>query len=371
MNLATSETKDLSQVLQVPLKERFYLPETQDAIKMAVEQTNGLVYPLDDMGEKMMKSDATAINKFATELDKTAAAIYKSQTEEAGKNRDITKEQVKILKGNREQAIAQFEAAKAKRIQEVQQTLIGALIDAWETKGVNPEFRLGNLPEAKESMVTSTGNLNAESKRIIEQISSNDLAWQNEIQGRSMLVELECRRAGIDTPFSSEYIGRDFNNPNPDVFKTRLATLIQAEIDRMEAVKAKLIAEQEAREKAEQERAQQTPKPDPEPITTPETLRQSAKELRESAAHADKTEYARQDYQQAENLERKAKEMEAEARQPIGEPIENMPGKKTITINATFEVVVAEHISKEAIATYFKSQLNQKLTEALVNIHAS
>lgn len=224
----------------------FYSPATLSTIENQVRLTDNLVYPITTQGEKAMKADATAINGFATDLDKAAAAIYKAATDQATKNRAITKGFVSTLKANRQRIISQFEAKKAERLEEVREIVHEALNLAWDNKGVKMAFRFGEINDIKESSLTDNGNLTASTKALIENIAQSDLVWQNEIESRAMTVELACHRAGISTPFTPEYIGVVFNDPDRAVFESRLTTMVKAEVERMEAAKAKIIAEQEA-----------------------------------------------------------------------------------------------------------------------------
>ena len=224
----------------------FYSPATLSTIENQVRLTENLVYPITTEGEKSMKADATAINGFATDLDKAAAAIYKAATDQATKNRAITKGFVSTLKANRQRIISQFEAKLAERLEEVREIVHEALNLAWDNKGVKLAFRFGEINDIKESSLTDKGNLTASTKALIENIAQSDLVWQNEIESRTMTVELACHRAGISTPFTPEYIGVVFNDPDRSVFENRLNCMVKAEVERMEAAKAKIIAEQEA-----------------------------------------------------------------------------------------------------------------------------
>ena len=124
---------NLGQQLIVPNGD-FYRPATLSTIENQVKLTENLVYPITTEGEKAMKADATAINRFATDLDKTAAAIYKAATDQATKNRTITKCMVSALQTNRKNIISQFEEKKAERLEEVRGIVNEALDLAWDNK---------------------------------------------------------------------------------------------------------------------------------------------------------------------------------------------------------------------------------------------
>ena len=328
---------NLNKQLIVPNGD-FYSPATLETIKKQIELTNKLVYPITTEGEKAMKADATAINRFATDLDKTAAAIYKAATDQATKNRTITKCMVSALQTNRKNIISQFEEKKAERLEEVRSIVNEALDLAWDNKGVKPSFRFGEIDDIKESYLTDKGNLTASTKALIENIAQSDLVWQNEIEARTMTVELACHRAGISTPFTPEYIGVVFHDPDRAVFEKRLTIMVSAEVERMEAAKAKIIAEQEA----------------------------IRKKSVDDALAAQQAEANRLAQEQKAELDRIREANERSERERLEEqaPIKN--GKKTVTITAVFEITVSERISSEAVKTHFESQLTAKLKDALV-----
>ena len=71
--------KDLSEILVVKdeLPSDFFTSELYDQqLDSAIEATNNLVYPLDADGEKLAKTDATSINKFAKMFDSFIAKTF-------------------------------------------------------------------------------------------------------------------------------------------------------------------------------------------------------------------------------------------------------------------------------------------------------
>jgi hypothetical protein len=244
--LTTIETKNLIDFLTLPEQDDFYDEGTQKTIAENILQTMGLVYPINDEGEKQMNADATAINKYASALDKTAAAIFKRRTESANTDRSFTKRQVEQLQNNRKSIISQFEEEKRKRLAMIGETLKAELIEAWEANSVGDDFRFAKLPEAKESQLTPTGKLTSATKSLINNLAQADFAWQSEINSRNMTVELECRRAGIDTPFSPVYIGTVFHDKNRQLFDDRLKSLIDEDARRKLEQEEKLRNQLEA-----------------------------------------------------------------------------------------------------------------------------
>ena len=241
-DLTTIEAKNLIDFLTLSesAQDDFYAEATQKEIVENIYKTQGLVYPITDEGEKAMNADATVINKYATALDKTAAAIFKRRTESANADRTTTKGQVEQLQTNRKIIISQFSEAKRKRLVEIGETLKAALVEAWDENGVGDDFRSATLPEAKESHLTPTGKLTTATKSLINNLAQADFAWQTEINSRAMMVELECRRAGIDTPFSPVYIGPVFYDKSRQGFDDRLKSLIDEDARRKQEQEEKI-----------------------------------------------------------------------------------------------------------------------------------
>lgn len=140
----------------------------------------------------------------------------------------------------------QFQAAQKARLAAIKKTLTDALNVAWEDLGVSERFRTSAVTEPKESLLTPTGTLTAGAKRAITALAQADKNWQFEIERRTALVELECFRAGIDTPFSPLYIGPDFDNKDPALFMTRLDLLIAEHLKLKKDMEAKVLANQAA-----------------------------------------------------------------------------------------------------------------------------
>jgi hypothetical protein len=231
-------------VITPEIEGDLYNELSQKAITTKIELLGSLAFSDDQEAE--MDETATAMNKFATTLDKLSAATYKKVTESASKNRDITKAQVTALKSHRTRIIYQFEAQKKAKLDAIKDILAAALAEAWAEKGVSINFRKADLPEPKKTMLTPAGALTSATKKVIDQLAQNDRNWELELNSRKMRVELECRRAGIDTPFSENYIGGVFYGQDKAAFESRLESLVQEELKRREDAKEKMRIELEA-----------------------------------------------------------------------------------------------------------------------------
>jgi chromatin segregation and condensation protein Rec8/ScpA/Scc1 (kleisin family) len=109
-------------------------------------------------------------------------------------------------------------------------------------------------------------------------------------------------------------------------------------------------------------------------IRTPESLRASAARIQESAQRADRGADRDAELKGASDLRAEANALEIAARIEEANALEStqpeqvkIPGKKTVTITAKFEVTVSERISVEAVVNHLKSKLSDDLKEILID----
>ena len=350
--------------------EDFYNAENQRFLIAKIELTKNLVYQSDE--EDKMETDSTAMNKFATALDKTAAAIFKRRTESADTDRKITKGQVAVIQENRQRARSQFAEAKKARLAAIKETLVDALNEAYRDRGVDKDFRKGVLPEPKESMLTPKGALASQAKRIIDQIVSDDFAWQMTIQGRIIAVELACRRAGIDTPFDVETIGTALFDKNNDVFQARLDRLIELDAIRKQEMEAKIIRDQEAQKQREIADALRKQKAEQEAQSRMEMAEALRKQRAEDEA---KTKTAQDAY--VERPVTTAAPSRDITPPPIITPSTgNLPCKEglkllnagKVTVTAVFEINLERNIYENTFLSFFEDSLPEKLKTKLASV---
>ncbi len=286
--LSVIEAKSLVDFLSLSeqSQEHLYSELTQQEIDKKIALTDNLVYEPNEAGEKSMNADATAINKFATLLDKTSAAIFKRRTESANADRTITKGQVERLKNNRSRAIAQFEELKTARLQAIKETLVDALNAAWQEKEVACAFMKSLAPEPKESLLTDKGVLKSAVKKLIDELAQTDKNAQIEHESRVKDVEIACRRAGISTPFDPETIGPALYDKDKAVFQARLERLIGLDASRKLEIEAKIIRDQEAQKQREIDEALRTQQAEANRIAREEAIAKQAEENRLRADRA-------------------------------------------------------------------------------------
>lgn len=394
--LSVIETKSLAEILviddQLP-GDFFTNPAYDEKLDIAIESTKGLVYSLDDIGEKAAKSDATSINKFATLFDKFIAATFKAQTETVSSWRDSKKAKTKALLANRQQLIDQFAEKRLEKLDEIMDVLSKELLLRRLEKGVKDEFfgcaDLSPLVKLTGTL-TEGGQLTKKAKEFVMSIATDNLAQQNKIEGRIMILENRCLRADINPPLTKAHLGVVLY-ADDDVFNAKVDELINAEIERRAEMEARIIKQQEAenqkkiedalklqqdeanriaREKAQQEAINNLPAERPKPTVgendsgkriTPESLRKTADHITEVANHADRNEDRNRELAGAAKLRKQADELEKN----------RASGKKKVTVTVKFSITVREHISPQAVANHLQTKLPDELKDAISFIEAS
>ncbi len=406
--IVTFEPKGLIEILTVSdqLPADFYTnPAYDKQLDKAIEATNNLVYTLDDDGEKAAKADATNINKFSTLFDKYIAATFKQQTESVSAWRDGKKAKTKILLNNRQRLIDQFAAKRQEKLNDITDTVTKELLVRRIEKGIKEAFRNGADLSAIIKLtgtMTEGGQLTKKAKDFITSIVASDLAEQNRIEARHLTLEVRCLREDINPPLTHAHFGTVFYAAD-EFFNEKLEELIATEKQRRAEIEARIIRQQEAqkqkeianalkaqqaesdriaKEKAEAEKQKTVeeatvlvpiaPKTTDQP--TPESLRESAKRIEQSASYADRKEDSRRELDLAKDLRKKADELEQSngikitAQHQDSKPVDIRPGKRTVKFTAEFEVVVSERVSDRGVEDHFMTKLPDDLKAILKKV---
>ncbi len=360
-------TQELSTILVISdqLPVDFYSNPVYDKnLDAAIEATANLVYNLDDSGEKLAKSDATNINKFATLYDKFIAATYKVQTEEVGKWRDVKKAKTKLLLANRQRLIDQFAEKRQERINEITETLTKELLVRRIEKGVKEEFFcVADLsPVVKlTGTLTDGGALTKKAKDFIAAIASGELAEQNKIEGRYLILENRCLRADINPPLTKAHFGTVFY-ASDEFFNEKLEELIATEVERRAEMEARIIKQQEAQKQRELDAALKAQQAEADRIAKASVQKEFAEKQ-----NALRTEQVKKDAEivitpDIEVIPNPIKEGQkrVEQTETISKTV-TRPGKRTVRFTAEFEVVVSERVSNKGVEDHFMSKLPDDL----------
>jgi len=335
-------------ILKAPEKrpsDFFENKEYDQLLDKAIEETSGLVYPLDAEGEKAAKADATAINKFARAFDKFIADTFKQQTSEITTWRDSKKAKTKQLLTNRTHLINQFAEMREKKLANIKLVLETELATLWDNKGVSVEFQdsTGFDDLIKLSAITPKGSITATAKKALDAIASNNLTRQIVINNRIIEIENRSLRAEINPPLTKNHLG-DALYANDKTFNHTLDQLVNTEIDRRKEMEQRIISQQEAKKQAEIEAA----------VAKAEKL---ALEKAKAEVENHATEMA------ANKVEIKTTIEPEPAPKPVN-------GKHTVDINFTLRVQISDRISDKSVLDHFKKQLPEKLLQSLIYAEA-
>ncbi len=414
--VATTEPQELIEimVIQDQLPEDFYTNEKYDAqLDKAIEATTGIIYSLDDLGEKQAKSDATNINKFATMFDKFIAITFKAQTESVSFWRDGKKAKTKLLLANRQQLIDQFAEKRTEKLSTIRTILQNELDVLWTANSIAEQFRVGSIESQVKltGAVTEHGSITKKAKDHIVAIITDNLAQQRKIEARHLILENRCLRADINPPLTQVHFGSVFYAED-QFFNEKLEELIAAEIDRRAEMEARIIKQQEAQKQKEIAGALRAQQAESDRIATesanlkviadarfeaerlknesatagrsaelkfvdnavkaatvqtPEELRASADRIEQSAQYADRNEDKRRELESASRLRKQANDLEtsiSEVNKNIrnAERVAPATGKRTVQITATFNFEdISDRVSNQGVVGFFRKQLPEKL----------
>jgi hypothetical protein len=377
--LTIIEPKTLVDVLVIgdQMPADFYTNPAYDAqLDKAIEASSNLVYTLDDEGEKKARSDATSINKFATQIDKFIAATYKIQTEAVTTWRDGKKAKTKLLLVNRQRLIDQFAEKRAKKLDEILSLLTDELWACRNDLNVKEEFYgCADLsPMVKlTGTLTESGALTKKAKDFVKAIAADNLAQQNKIEARHLLLENRCLREGINPPLTKVHFGTVFYAGDA-LFNEKLEELIAAEANRKAEMEERICKQLEAENQRKIDEALAAQKKELEEKNRLEEFKVEQARLREQQeiVRQNKTDVVIA----ANNVDielDKLRQQKADRKNPAVDPvthkpISSIPGKRTVRFSVDFEVLVSERVSNSGVQDHFLSRLPEDMKKMVKGI---
>ena len=356
----------------------------QANLDVAIASAKTLVHAIDDDGRKLAKSDVALIRKFAKQNRGFATSVFKSLTDKIKGWQVSVNTKCADLEAEADSIMDRFDAMEKENLKGIKSAIDAYLSDYRNELCLRPEFiKPADLsPFVKLSgTLTPTGSLTKQAVLFIKTLANKELFQQQQFDSRVLIIENRCLRAGINPPLTVEGFGNEIH-ADDDVFNLALERKVSAELERYKATKA-LIEKQNAadnqkkiddalklqqaeadriaREKVKDEKVEIPASTQKEPDKTPQSLRDMAKRIDESAAHADRSSDARREHEQADQLRAKANELEKAQ-------IITIPGRKIVRFTAEFEVTVSERISNNAIQDRFNSLLPPDLLSMLQNV---
>lgn len=275
---------------------------------------------------KDAKALATELNATKREIAKRKKEEYDRATAGANQFKDSMKELESMCEEGRQKLLAQVQKfedetreAAAKLLQEKRAAL-------WESTGVSEEFRRAEYSDLVNlSAVTAKGNLAASARTKLEQRVAADKALQDQTEMRLLKLENQSFKAGLSAPLNRGHV-EHFLFAGEDEYNQKLDALMQSELQREEVAQQRMRdqMEREQQEKERQEklrlereqRQQAAEQPKPETVQAPEPQRPEPEQAQASEP------------QQTERPE---------------------PGKVPVTVQCTFVVSVASHVTDAAI----------------------
>jgi hypothetical protein len=339
------EGKNLAIILAVSeeLPADFYgNKKYADQLRSAIESTKGLVYPLDDAGEKMAKADATAINKYATQFKKFVNDTFKRETDEVAHWKADLMSLVNELLDNRQKTLDQFAETRQAKLAEIRTLLMNTLIAAWDELGVKPEYRKGDIETlVLFGSITEGGKLTQKANGAIRTIANGKLVEQNRIAQRHMLIENRCLRVDINPPLSHLHFGELFFTADDATFDAKLEALVGEEITRRAEMADRMRRQQETE--------------------TQRKIDEAVEQDRRARENEDKAAQA--------SSELKTEAPKAESPAPAAIPSEN--GRRSVVVTAQFRFDgIRDTVSNDGVEKFLIGQLPEKL-QAIVSIQES
>ena len=389
--LTLVEKKSLAEVLIISDQQPadFYKNTAiyQANLDAAIESAKSLVHAIDDDGRKLAKSDVALLRKFARQNRGFATSVFKSLTDKIKGWQVSVNTRCAALEAEADRIMTRFDEMEKQKLEGIKSTIDAYLLDYRNELCLRPEFikfaDISSLIKLSGTL-TPTGSLTKQAVLFIKTLANKELFQQQQFDGRVLIIENRCLRAGINPPLSVEGFGNEIH-ADDDVFNSALERKVSAELTRYEETKA-LIEKQNAadnqkkiddalklqqaeadriaREKVKDEKVEIPASAQKEPVKaaiTPQSLRETAKRIDESAAHADRSSDARREHEQADDLRYRADQLEK--MQSI-----MTPKRKIVRFTAEFEVSVFERISNNAIQDRFNSLLPPDLLAMLKNV---
>lgn len=330
--------KSLTDVLVIndsEVPEDFFTSDYYDQqIDAAIAATTGLVYALDDEGEKQARADATLINKYVKKFDSFIGNVFKSKTSKITIWRDEKKAKTKKLLENRQVSLNQFAEKRTEKLTLIRGIVNSYLNDTRLAVKIKPEFVVNNpdlTPVLKLSGTLTPNNaLTKKAKVFIDALVSAELSEQSRIESRHLLLENRCLKAGINPPLTKIHFGTDFY-ADDCVFNSKVEELIAAEIIRKTEMEALIIEQQSAKQAEIDSAITRLQDAEEKPVAQPEKSPRS---------------------------------------QPEGKPIampETMPvnGKHAVEIKVKFRMQISDRVTDKAVQDYFLKQLPEKIKSSI------
>lgn len=285
---------------------------------------------------KDAKALATELNATKREIAKRKKEEYDRATAGANQFKDSMKELEGMCEEGRQKLLAQVQKFEDETRRIGHDLLIELRAKLWDSLGVNDEFRRATIDEPVPlSAVTAKGNLSASAKNTIETRVNADKALQDQTEMRLLKLENQSYKAGLSAPLNRGHV-EHFLFADEGEYNQNLDALMQSELQREEVAQQRMRDQME-REQQEKERQ--------------EKLRLE-REQRQQASSKVSPEVA----QEAETLRHEPVCNQTTDPQPAERP---ESGKVPVTVQCTFAVNVAAHVTDAAIESELRAVMER------------
>jgi len=279
------------------------------------------------------KKLATELNKLRGEIDTKRKDEVAKASEPVRQFDERMKELVSMCKDGRQNLLDQIARFDAEQIKLAETLAFDYLSLQIGNAGLRTEFSNIDPPAQKISNLTKSGNLTSAAKQEIDDLVSTQSLLQSRTDKRLTDLELECRRKGMDHPLERSHV-EAFLMADDDVYQSRLESMIEAELARIERIKQAEQAKAEQAARAAEEAAKRR---EAEAVAKAEAEARAKFEAEQAKESHEETKAVYQPHEQAET------------------PVSN----GEITIQATFKVTPPEGVTPEQILAAFKKRLSE------------
>ncbi len=329
--------------------------------------------------EKDTSKQATELNKLAKDLNSKRLEVSKLIKRPADELKDSIDELIALVQEKRIDILEKVEVFKSKRMLLIETLLNQELDLLYVSQNVSDKYQVVDIkPLIKETSLAKT-KLSKAALETLESMVRKVKALEDAVTIRELQLEMVCTRSGLSFPIEINEVQHIIQEDNYQdllngMIENRLSIQEKmkvqakedeekriAEFERVEKEKQEALelARLQEREKEKQEREQR------EAFRIAELER--VEREKQEAIQAVKDEAIAKENQRIQEIERKAKEEQhqRELAEKIKIEEERKSGKKTVRVNAIFEVEVKVTLDNEKVIEGFRKKLNEHFDSLL------
>lgn len=329
--------------------------------------------------EKDASKQATELNKLAKDLNSKRLEVSKLIKRPADELKDSIDELIVLVQEKRIDILEKVEVFKSKRMLLIETLLNQELDLLYVSQNVSDKYQVVDIkPLIKETSLAKT-KLSKAALETLESMVRKVKALEDAVTIRELQLEMVCTRSGLSFPIEISEVQHIIQEDNYQdllngMIENRLSIQEKmkvqakedeekriAEFERVEKEKQEALelARLQEREKEKQEREQR------EAFRIAELER--VEREKQEAIQAVKDESIAKENQRIQEIERKAKEEQhqRELAEKIKIEEERKSGKKTVRVNAIFEVEVKVTLDNEKVIEGFRKKLNEHFDSLL------